>query len=102
MISLEDGMDFCGLTEEEVRAIAEHEQVPQIAAVGLAIYLMYRDYGTERIRNMIVDDIRASQERHDKQHVLALLHVLHHFLRNHPEVSVDRSGDPRLKMGNER
>ena len=31
---------------------------------------------------MIVDDIRASQARNDKKHVLTLLHVLHHFLEN--------------------
>jgi hypothetical protein len=34
---------------------------------------------------MIVDDIRASQVRGDKEHVLTLLHVLHHSLRTHPE-----------------
>ena len=28
---------------------------------------------------MIVNDIRASQARNDKVHLLALLHVLHHF-----------------------
>ena len=86
MISLEDCAAFSGLTEEEVLAIAEHEHVPEIAAAGLAIYLMYRDYGTEAIRDMIVGDIRASQTRNDKTHVLTLLHVLHHFLRTHPEV----------------
>jgi hypothetical protein len=35
---------------------------------------------------MIVDDIRQAQQRHDKAHILTLLHVLHHFLKSHPEV----------------
>jgi hypothetical protein len=34
---------------------------------------------------MIVDDIRQAQFSGDKEHVLTLLHVLHHFLKTHPE-----------------
>ena len=85
MITLEDCVAFCGLTEEEVLAIAEHEHMPEIAATALAEYLTCQEHGTEKIRDMILDDIRASQTRNDRQHVLTLLHVLHHFLRTHPE-----------------
>ncbi len=35
MISFEDCIALCGLTEEEVAAVAEHEYLPEIAA---AIY----------------------------------------------------------------
>jgi predicted nucleotidyltransferase len=85
MITLEDCVAFCGLTEEEVLAIAEHEHVPEIAAAALVGYLTRQEHGAEKIRDMIVDDIRASQARNDKEHVLTLLHVLHHFLRTHPQ-----------------
>jgi hypothetical protein len=35
---------------------------------------------------MIVDDIRRAQLiRGNKEHVLMLLHILHHFLKTHPE-----------------
>jgi hypothetical protein len=34
---------------------------------------------------MIIDDIRRAQLRFEREHVLTLLHVLHHFLRSHPE-----------------
>ena len=84
MITLEDCVALCGVTEEEVLAIAEHEHIPEIAATALAQYLTYQDHGEEKIRDMIVDDIRASQARNERQRVLALLHVLHHFLRAHP------------------
>jgi hypothetical protein len=90
MITLEDCVAFCGLTEEEVLAIAEHEHMPEIAAAALAEYLTHQEHGTEKIRDMIVHDIRASQTRNDRQHVLTLLHVLHHFLRTHPEARPER------------
>jgi hypothetical protein len=59
--------------------------MPEIAATTLAQHLTYQEHGAEKIRDMIVDDIRASQARNDRQHVRNLLHVLHHFLRTHPE-----------------
>lgn len=86
MITLEDCIAFCGLTEEEVLAIAEHERLPEIAAAALAQYLLSGAHGAESVRDMIVDDIRQAQYRDDKAHVQTLLHVLHHFLRTHPEV----------------
>ena len=85
MITLEDCIGLCGLTEEEVLALAEHEHLPEIAATALAQYLLSREHGSEKVRDMIVDDIRQAQRNGDKQHVLTLLHVLHHFLKTHPE-----------------
>jgi len=90
MISLEDCVALCGLTEEEVLAIAEHEQLPEIAATALAQYLLKQEQGMEKIRDMIVDDIRQAQQRQDKEHILTLLDVLHHFLKSHPEVCPSR------------
>ncbi|HEV2698580.1 MAG TPA: hypothetical protein VGU90_11355 [Terriglobales bacterium] len=87
MITLEDCVGFCGLTEEEVRAIAEHEHLPEIVATALAQYLLSQEHGSERVRNMIVDDIRCAQVAGDKEKVLVLLHVLHHFLKTHLEAT---------------
>jgi hypothetical protein len=85
MIKLEDCIGLCGLTEEEVLAIAEHEQLPEIAATALASTFLSQEHGSEKVRDIIVDDIRQAQRSGDKQHVLFLLHVLHHFLKTHPE-----------------
>ena len=89
MISLEDCIALSGLTEAQVLAIAEHEHLPEIAATALAQYLSKQERGMEKIRDMIVDDIRQAQQGQDnayKAHVVTLLHVLHHFLKSHPEV----------------
>ncbi len=85
MISLEDCIGLCGLTGEEVLAIAEHEHLPEIAAAALASYLLQQEHGAAKVRDMIAGDIRQAQRRGDREHVLTLLHVLHHFLKTHPE-----------------
>jgi|EndMetStandDraft_8_1072994.scaffolds.fasta_scaffold64951_5 hypothetical protein len=36
-------------------------------------------------KNCAVGDIRQAQQGQDKQHIVVLLHVLHHFLKAHPE-----------------
>jgi hypothetical protein len=86
MISYEDCIGMCGLTKEEVLAIAEHEHIPEMAAAALAHYILCKNkHGAEVVRDMIVDDIKASRARNDLAHSRQLLHVLHHFLREHPE-----------------
>ena len=87
MITLQDCIALCGLTEEEVLAIAEHEHLPPIASTALAVYLLSQERGTETVRDMIIDDIRRAQLRFDRARVLTLLHILHHFLRSHPEAT---------------
>ncbi len=87
MISMEDCLAFCDLTEEEVLAIAEHEHMPEMIAIAYAQYLAHEKRGMETVFKMIVDDIRAAQSRNDASHVRELLHVLHHFIRSHPEAA---------------
>lgn len=90
MITLEDCLGFCDLTEEEVLAIAEHEHMPEMAAIAYAQYLAHENRGTEEIGRMIAGDIREAQRHNDAEHVRTLLHVLHHFLRAHPEAAPEQ------------
>lgn len=85
MITLEDCLAFCGLTEEEVQAVAEHEHIPEVAAAGLAQYLLGSPEGPARIRDMIFDDIRAARHSGNRAHAHELVMVLRHFLESHPE-----------------
>jgi hypothetical protein len=90
MISMHDCLALCGLDSDEVLAIAEHEHIPEIAAAALAQYLLHHAHGTETIRDMIIDDVRQAQARGDREQVRIHLHVLHHFLRDHPEARPHR------------
>jgi hypothetical protein len=97
MISLEDCVGLSGLTEGEVLAIAEHEHIPEIAASALGQCLLSKqERGIEQIRDMIVHDIRQAQQGQDKQHIVVLLHVLHHFLKAHPEARPNQHPWSRL------
>ena len=83
MISLEDCIAICGLEAKEVEAIAEHEHIPEASAAALANYLLHQAGGAERIRQMIVDDIRIAVAAGRTNHAAELSEALRHFLEHH-------------------
>ena len=84
MLTLEDCIGLCDLSEEEVLAIASHEHIPEIAAAELGNYLVRCPDGELCIRAMIRDDIAwaTASGNHDRQ--LALKLVLRNFIVSHP------------------
>ena len=93
MLTIQDCIELCGLWEEEILAIAEHEHVPEMIAVELGNYLVQTAAGEKRINAMIVDDLRAARECGDHAHVLKLKLCLRHFLEHHAGVK-DRQEKP--------
>ena len=91
MISIEDCIALCGLDEEQVLAIAEHEHIPEIAAAALADYLLHKKRGPEMIREMIIDDIHVALKNQDLEHSHELLMALRHFLEQFPELESPNS-----------
>jgi len=87
MISLEDCLALCDLTPDEVAAVCEHEHLPEIIATSLGSYLLHSAHGSEKVRDMILDDIRTAVRRHDIPHARHLVSVLRTFLHEHPEAS---------------
>jgi hypothetical protein len=83
MLTIEDCIALSDLTKEEIDAIAEHEHIPEIAALELGHYLVHAPDGIPRIRAIIRDDIRAAEARGDDAHALKLKLVLRHFLHEH-------------------
>jgi len=84
MLSLEDCIALCDLSEDEVLAIAEHEHIPAVAAAELANYLLHTPDGEVCIKAMIRDDIAHAVARSDRMRELALKAVLRHFVLQHP------------------
>ncbi len=85
MLTLEDCIGLSELDEEDILAIAEHEHIPEMAAVEMGNYLCHTPEGERRIRRMIVDDIRAARARGDTRHAAVLKTALkHHVAEHHP------------------
>jgi hypothetical protein len=84
MLSLEDCIGLCGLTEEEVRAIAQHEHIPEVAAAEMGNYLASTPAGELCIKAMIRDDISDAAGRGDRERALVLKVVMRNFVLQHP------------------
>ena len=85
MLSYQDCVELSDLTEEEIEAIAQHEHLPEMAALELGSYLVHTDQGVPMIKRIILEDIEEERRRGDAEKVLQLKLVLKHFVDTHPE-----------------
>ena len=84
MLCLEDCLALCGLSEDEVLAIAQHEHIPEMAALEMGNYLVSTPQGEMVIKAMIRDDIAAATGG-NREHELALKLMLRNFVLQHPK-----------------
>ncbi len=84
MLTYEECLDMCDLTQGEIEAIAEHEHMDPMIAMALGQYLTTHN-GDQRIREIIFDDIRHAERNGNTEHAESLRKVLKHFLATHPE-----------------
>ena len=84
MLTFEDCIALCELNPDEVRAIAEHENIPEIAAAELAHYLVRRLDGQLRIKAMIRDDLARASSIGNRAREIALKMMLRNFVLQHP------------------
>lgn len=85
MISLEDCLGLCGLTEVEVLALAEHEHIPEMVAAALGHHLLCQSDGCRKIAAMIADDVNMAAAHGDRRHADELRQTLRQFMMTHPE-----------------
>ncbi|PWR00711.1 hypothetical protein [Leucothrix pacifica] len=85
MLGLHDIIGMCECTEEEIRAVAMHENIPDAIATELAEYLITSEDGVPKIRKIIVEDIRIAKRAGNTEKEMQLNEVLKHFIATHPE-----------------
>jgi len=85
MLTYQDCIGLSDLTEEEIKAIAEHEHVPDIVALEFGHYLIETEDGVPAIKAIIIDDIAHAEKNGDSKHATKLKLVLQHFIDTHPE-----------------
>lgn len=84
MLSYEDCVEASDLTEEEIEAIAEHERLPEMAALEMGSYLVHTAEGVPAIKSIILDDIEEARRHGHPEKALRLKLVLKHFVDTHP------------------
>lgn len=85
MLTYQDCLGLCDLSEEEIEAIREHEHIPQIVALEMGDYLVHTENGIPAIKRMILDDIEVASAHGDMGRLLGLKVMLKHFVDTHPE-----------------
>ncbi|MFT6916871.1 MAG: hypothetical protein ACJAWL_003214 [Motiliproteus sp.] len=83
MLTYEDCLEVSGLTQDEVDAVAEFEHSSRLPALAECDFLLHCDGGVERIRHMIIDDLRHAQSCGQQQHARDLRQVLIRFDQQH-------------------
>lgn len=83
MLTYEECLDMCDITQDEVSAIAEHEHVDPIIALAIGQYLCCHD-GESKIKKIILDDIKHAEKTGNAAHADVLKKVLAHFIATHP------------------
>ena len=84
MLTLQECLEFCELTEDEIHAIAEHEHVPEIVAAELGDCLLQSEEGVCLIRRYMQDDINLAEAQGQRLKAQHLVEVLAHFNEVHP------------------
>jgi hypothetical protein len=96
MLTFDDCIALCELTEDEIAAIAEHEHLPMIVAAELGNYLIQGPDGALRIKRIILDDMMVADRAGDSGRALTLKLVLRHFVERHPECKSRRPAPRRV------
>jgi len=84
MLTIADCQGLCGLTEEELQVLADHEHLPLIVAAELAADLLRTAKGTWRLRNCMLEELEkaAAAGRHDK--AKRIDRIISGFIAAHP------------------
>ena len=83
MITFEDCLGLSELTEDEILAIAEHENIPEVTALEMGNYLMHTPRGEKQLKRIILEDIAVARRTGNIEHAATLKLVLRHYCQEH-------------------
>ncbi|HSH41862.1 MAG TPA: hypothetical protein VK973_07030 [Arenicellales bacterium] len=88
MLTLEDCIELCGLTHEEIGYLVEHEHISDLRAAELGEkYVTTDDAGTPHLRRSILDDIETLKRRNRARDAQALEAFIRDFVLSHPHLN---------------
>ena len=83
MLTFEDCLGLSELTEDEILAIAEHENIPEVTALEMGNYLIHTPSGEKQLKRIILDDIAVARRTGNIAHAASLKLVLRHYCQEH-------------------
>lgn len=84
MLTLEDCLDYCDLTDEEVELFAQHEHIPSEVAGPVACGLVQTEEGVSRMDHCLSEMIVEAVSEGDFVKAEHALHVYAQFRAAHP------------------
>ncbi len=84
MLSMKDCLDYCDLTEDEVALIAEHEDIPDVAAAQLACGLVQSPEGILLLTQYMDSLAEKALQRGDLARARKALFLRERFVSDHP------------------
>lgn len=84
MLSIHDCQGMCGLTEDELQVLADHEHLPLIVAAELAAELLRTPRGTWQIRSCLLDQLEKCVARKELEKARRLDRIVSGFISAHP------------------
>jgi hypothetical protein len=95
VLTFEDCLGLCELTEDEIEAIGQHEHLPQIIALAMGENLLHKPEGDRIIRQYILDDIDDCREKGDLYRLARFERALEHFVAAHPGCGATAADAPQ-------
>ncbi len=84
MLTMQDCLDYCDLTPEEVGLFAVHEHLPEEIAAPIACSLVQTEEGVELICSCLRDFVSDAMSRGELAEAEHVLHVYAQFRSAHP------------------
>lgn len=89
MLTIQDCLELCGLTEDEIEAISEHEHIPDICALELGEAMLKSERGVAEIKRFILEEITLAQAHGRPEKAARFEAAYRHFESAHPAVPRD-------------
>lgn len=86
MLSIRDCLDYCDLTDDEVELIAEHENIPDVAAAQIACGLVQTAEGILILTRFMADLLARAEHRGDRVEADRVRKICARFQLDHPLV----------------
>ena len=83
MLSIQDCLDYCDLTDEEVALLAHHEHLPYPTAIQLACGLVQTDEGTQTMCCILKDCVCEAEISGERAAKATARHALKQFAQAH-------------------